>query len=120
MLQVVPAPQASPHMPQLPELLRRSKQPFGQAVCPLVGHAHSPLVQVWPDAQALPHEPQLRTSLLSVVSHPSASLLAVEQLANPVAQVIGLQAPRPSHRATDAWGAVVHAVVLGAAVWGKH
>jgi hypothetical protein len=64
--------------------------------------------------------PQLRTSVLILASHPSASLLAVEQLENPAAQLIGLQAPRPSHRATIAWGEVVQLVVFGAAVWGKH
>jgi hypothetical protein len=81
LVQVWPAVQAWPQLPQLPLLLVGSTQVPPQASWPTTEQVQVPLMQVVPPEQTVPQAPQLRGSVIVLVQPPFPQTIV------PVAQV---------------------------------
>jgi len=99
-LQVMSAPQALPHAPQLEASVLRSTQTPAHLVPP-PGHAQTPSMHVAPPEQAMPQPPQFEASRFGSTHTPAQAVRSVAQIvmhvpalqACPLAQMIP-QAPQ--------------------------
>jgi hypothetical protein len=78
-LQVWPAPQAWPHVPQFRPLVLVSTQLEPQRVWP-VAHPHCPPAQPWPGAHAWAQAPQFCESVATATQAPEQFMSPIEQL----------------------------------------